>query len=389
LIAGAASIAGCATDFVPRSAVPVELVDRAIISDFKQVRFWGDSKPGEYKDLTQQRIEAVRQAFGPNVTKISRTANILTLSGGGSDGAFGAGILVGWTEHGDRPQFDFVTGISTGAMMAPLAFLGSKYAPQLKEAYTTLTTADVATTQVFAAVLGATASLADTKPLQDLVAKYMTEPMLQEIAAEHAKGRILMIGTTNLDAQRSVIWDIGALAASGHPNSLELIRKIILASAAIPGAFPPVEITVTADGKQYQEMHVDGGVTRQVFLYPPGFSPREVDKVIGWKLKRRLFIIRNTKIDPEFAVTSSKLFPIASRSIATLIKTQGIGDLYQIHTTAKRDGVDYNLAYIPSDFGAVAKDAFDRDYMNALYQRGYELGRAGYKWHKAPPGLDP
>ena len=389
LAAALGTVAGCAADFVPRSAVPLELVNQAKVSELKQVRFWGDSKPGEYKDLTKQRIDAVRKAFGPNVTKISRTANILTLSGGGSDGAYGAGLLVGWTEHGDRPQFDFVTGISTGAMMAPLAFLGSKYDPQLKEAYTTLTTADVATPQVFAAVIGGASSLADTKPLQALVAKYMTAEMLQEIAAEHNKGRILMIGTTNLDAQRSVVWDVGAIAASGDKGALSLIRKIILASAAIPGAFPPVEISVTADGKQYQEMHVDGGVTRQVFLYPPGFSPKDVDKAIGWKLKRRLYIIRNTKIDPEFAVTKDQLLPIASRSIATLIKTQGIGDLYQIHTTAKRDGVDYNLAFIPSEFDVVAKDAFDNQYMNALFQRGYELGRAGYKWHKAPPGLEP
>jgi predicted acylesterase/phospholipase RssA len=216
----------------------------------------------------------------------------------------------------------------------------------------------------------------------------MTAEMLAEIAEEHRKGRILMIGTTNLDAQRSVIWDIGAIAASGSPASLSLIRQIILASAAIPGAFPPVEINVTVDGKEFQELHVDGGVTRQVFLYPPGYSPKSIDKAIGWKVKRRLYIIRNTKIDPEFAVTKDQLIPIAARSISTLIKTQGIGDLYQIYTTSKRDGVDYNLAYIPSDFNVVAKSGFDKDYMNALFQRGYELGRAGYDWHKQPPGLD-
>jgi predicted acylesterase/phospholipase RssA len=242
---------------------------------------------------------------------------------------------------------------------------------------------------VFAAVIGAADSLADTKPLQALVAKYMTAAMLKEIAAEHKKGRILMIGTTNLDAQRSVIWDIGAIAESGHPDSLELVRKIILASASIPGAFPPIDISVTADGKQYKEMHVDGGVTRQVFLYPPGFSTRDVDKALGWKINRRVYIIRNAKIDPEFAVTKDQLLPIASRSISTLIKTQGIGDLYQIHTTARRDGIDYNLAYIPKDFTVVAKDAFDKAYMNALYDLGYSLGRAGYGWHKMPPGMDP
>lgn len=381
-------VGGCAADMIPRAAVPAGLVEQASITNLEHVRFWGDSKPSAYKELTERRIAIIREVYGEKASKVSRTGNILTLSGGGSDGAFGAGLLVGWTEHGDRPQFDFVTGISTGAMMAPLAFLGSKYDPQLKEAYTTLSDKDVATPQIFSAVIGTADSLADTTPLKALVAKYMTAEMLAEIAEEHRKGRILMIGTTNLDAQRSVIWDIGAIAASGSPASLSLIRQIILASAAIPGAFPPVEINVTADGKEFQELHVDGGVTRQVFLYPPGYSPKSIDKAIGWKVKRRLYIIRNTKIDPEFAVTKDQLIPIAARSISTLIKTQGIGDLYQIYTTSKRDGVDYNLAYIPSDFNVVAKSGFDKDYMNALFQRGYELGRAGYDWHKQPPGLD-
>jgi|JRYD01.1.fsa_nt_gb predicted acylesterase/phospholipase RssA len=382
-------VAGCAADLVPRVAVPASLVDKASVSEFNQIRYWGDSKPSAYKELAAHRIESIRQAYGDKASKLSGTRDILTLSGGGSDGAFGAGLLIGWTERGDRPHFDYVTGISTGAMMAPLAFLGSKYDPQLKEAYTTLSDDDVASTQIFSAVIGAADSLVDTTPLKGLVAKYMTVEMLREIAEEHRKGRILMIGTTNLDAQRSVVWDIGAIAASGSPDALALIRQIILASAAIPGAFPPVEISVTVDGKLYQEMHVDGGVTRQVFLYPPGYTPKAVDKAIGWKIKRRVYIIRNSKIDPEFAVTKDQLLPIASRSISTLIKTQGIGDLYQIHTTAKRDGVDYNLAYIPSDFDAVAKSGFDKTYMNSLFKRGYELGRAGYPWHKVPPGFEP
>lgn len=216
----------------------------------------------------------------------------------------------------------------------------------------------------------------------------MTAQMLAEIAEEHRKGRILLIGTTNLEAQRSVIWDIGAIAVSGSPGSLELVRKIILASAAIPGVFPPVDIEVIADGKRYHEMHVDGGVTRQVFLYPPGFSPSEVDKSLGRTLERRLYIIRNAKIAPEFKHVSDKLVPIAARSISTLIKTQGIGDLHQIHVIASRDGVDYNLAHIPSDFVMESRDAFDKEYMNALFQRGFEEARRGYVWQKAPPGSE-
>jgi len=386
---GAMLLTGCAADLGTTPHVPAALVDRAAIDNLPNVRYWGDSKPGSYADLARQRVEIVRKSLGPNGHKTKRVINILTVSGGGSDGAFGAGLLVGWTHHGTRPQFDFVTGISTGAMMAPLAFLGPRYDRKLKEAYTTLNTEDVATPQVLSAIIGVSSSLASTKPLEEMIAKYMTADILAEIGREHVKGRILMIGTTNLEAQRSVIWDIGAIAVSGHPRALELVRKIILASAAIPGAFPPVEIDVTIEGKRYQEMHVDGGVTRQVFLYPPGFTPQEIDKGIGWNVSRRLFILCNAKLSPEFRHIKKQLLPIASRSISTLIKTQGIGDLYEIHTLAKRDRADYNLAYIPEEFALQSKDAFDKAYMNELFKLGYELGRRGYPWSKLPPGLGP
>jgi hypothetical protein len=135
-------------------------------------------------------------------------------------------------------------------------------------------------------------------------------------------------------------------------------------------------------------MHVDGGVTRQVFLYPPGFEPEIIDAAVGWKPARSAYIIRNGKVSPEFAVTKAKLLPITSRSISTLIKTQGVGDLYQIYLTTKRDRVDYNLAYIPADFAMQSKSAFDKAYMNALFKLGYSLGRAGMKWEKSPPGWE-
>jgi hypothetical protein len=145
---------------------------------------------------------------------------------------------------------------------------------------------------------------------------------------------------------------------------------------------------VQVDGKVYDELHVDGGVTRQVFMYPPGYSPRVVDKALGWKAKRYAYIIRNAKIDPQFKITKAKLLPISARSIDTLIKSQGIGDLYRIYATASRDGVDYNVAHIPSSFSVPSKSTFDRTYMNALYELGYSSASSGYKWHKAPPQLD-
>ena len=381
-------VSGCAADIITRASVPEALVDKASVANFEHVRYWGDASPEVYQPIVQARIAAMRKILGPGAAGTKRVINFLTLSGGGSDGAYGAGFMNGWTASGTRPKFDAVTGISTGAMMAPLVFLGPKYDAQLKEAYTTLTEEDVLNKQVFAAVIGAANSLADTKPLEALIAKYTSAEMLAEIAEEYKKGRVLLIGTTNLDAQRSVIWDIGALAASGHPDALALLRKIILASGSIPGAFPPVPISVVSDGKTYEEMHVDGGVTQQVFLYPPGYTPKIVDKAMGWQAERHVYIIRNTKINPVFKATQDKLLPIAARSIATLIKTQGIGDLYRIRAVTQRDGIDFNFTCVPSDFAVEAKSEFDNDYMKALYQKGYDLAKAGYTWQKEPPGFD-
>ena len=377
----------CASEGMLRDPVPEGLVNQASVENLKSVRFWGDAPPSQYQFVTDERIAQLQKRYGAASLK-GRKVGIesLSLSGGGDDGAFGAGLLVGWSESGSRPEFDVVTGISTGSMIAPLAFLGPRYDALLKQAYTTVSTDQLVKAQVLPAILGAADSLVDPKPLANMIAHYTSQQMLQEIAAEYRKGRVLLIGTTNLDAQRPVIWDIGALANSGRPDALQLMRKIMLASASVPGALPPVEIKVTADGTLYDEMHVDGGVTRQVFLYPPGYDPEKVDRALGWKPVRRAYIVRNGKVAPEFAVTKAKLLPIASRSISTLIKTQGVGDLYQIYLTGKRDNFDYNLAYIPADFNVRSKSAFDKAYMNKLFNLGYSLGRAGYKWEKSPPG---
>lgn len=377
----------CASSDALRDPVPKGLVDQATVDNLKGIRFWGDAPPGTYRSIAEARIAQLQKKYGASGLKGKKMAvESLSLSGGGDDGAFGAGLLVGWSESGTRPEFEIVTGISTGSMIAPMAFLGPRYDAMLKEAYTTVSSNQLVKTQVLSVVLGSADGLADPKPLANMIARYTSQKMLEEIAAEYRKGRFLLIGTTNLDAQRPVIWDIGALANSGRPDALQLMRKIILASASVPGALPPVELKVAADGKYYDEMHVDGGVTRQVFLYPPGFEPEVIDAALGWKPERSAYIIRNGKVSPEFAVTKAKLLPITSRSISTLIKTQGVGDLYQIYLTTKRDRVDYNLAYIPADFTMQSKSAFDKAYMNALFKLGYSLGRGGMKWEKSPPG---
>jgi predicted patatin/cPLA2 family phospholipase len=327
--------------------------------------------------LSKEKWAQVK-ATRPQLLQTGRRPQIsfLAVSGGGSDGAFGAGLLVGWTARGDRPEFDIVTGVSTGALTAPFAFLGPRHDGALKEVYTKYSTDELVTKQPIRGLLGGEA-LANNAPLARVIASYVNEGFLQEVAHEHAPGRRLLIGTTNLDAQRPVIWDMGRIASS--PHALELFRSVLLASAAIPGVFPPVFIKVQADGQAREEMHVDGGTTNQVFLLPTQITTGGIDA--------KLYIIRNGRLDPEFKVVKASTLAIAGRSISTLIKTQGIGDLYQMYEFARRNRIEYDLAYIPGDFPDTSKESFDTVYMSRLFDLGFQLGQGGHPWTKSPPRL--
>jgi predicted acylesterase/phospholipase RssA len=358
------------------------------VSGMTDVRYWEDN------DLDVERLWQDRVVAHKRETELLAAAGhkgrlppayFLAISGGGEDGAFGAGLLNGWTEAGTRPEFMLVTGVSTGALTAPFAFLGPAYDEQLKDVYTTISSKDVLEERGMLALLFDDA-LADNAPLQNLVAKYMTADLLKAIAAEHAKGRMLLIGTTDLDARRPVIWNIGKIAENGGPQALELVRKILVASAAIPGAFPPMMIDVEVNGKHYQEMHVDGGASRQVFVYPPKLQLAKLSKEAGIERERKLFVIRNARLDPDWADTKRQFVTIAQRAVSSLIQTQGVGDLYRIYATAQQDKIDFNLAYIPPTFNVQLTEPFDQRYMRELFRAGYELGRSGYAWAKAPPG---
>jgi Patatin-like phospholipase len=236
-------------------------------------------------------------------------------------------------------------------------------------------------------------SLADTRPLADLIARYIDAPILQAIAREHKKGRRLFIGTTQFDAQRLVIWNMGAIAASGHPDALKLFRKIILASASIPGFFPPQYFKVEAGGRKYEEMHVDGGTMAQVILYEAALKPfAEMENLMEIKLAGRpkvLYIIRNGRINPRWDKLRPRLVPIASRAIDTLIKVQGVGDLYRLLAFSQRDKMDFNLAAIPRDFPPAPGDMFNQEYMNRLFELGFETAKKGYPWKNYPPLFEP
>jgi predicted acylesterase/phospholipase RssA len=309
--------------------------------------------------------------------------SFLAISGGGDNGAYGAGFLNGWTAAGTRPEFKAVTGVSTGALIAPFAFLGPKYDFVLERVYTQTSQKDIFKKRgLIKGVLGD--AMADSRPLADTISTYVNQQLLDEIAAEYAKGRILLVGTANLDSLEPVVWNMTAIAASNDPQAIPLFRKILLASASIPGAFPPVMIDVEANGARYQEMHADGGTMAQVFFYPPSLHLGER----GPQRQRTLYIIRNARLDVDWASTERRTLSIATRAIGSLTRTQGIGDLYRIYATSNRDGIDFNLTYIPPTFTTPHVAEFDTTYMRELYAVGRQAAQAGYQWQKFPPGFE-
>jgi predicted acylesterase/phospholipase RssA len=385
LLVFALSGSGCAT-LIPRDVVPERLADAAELAGMPGVRVWGDGPAESLATLARAEKPGIG-SLGEAPRRLAQQRpeiNILAISGGGDNGAFGAGVLVGWSDAGTRPHFDLVTGVSAGALAAPFAYLGQGRDAELKEVFTRYTRSDIYDPGIVTPLLGA--GLVDSSPLENLIARHVDDRFLREVAAERRKGRMLLIGTTNLDAQRPVLWDMGRIAMSDHPQALDLFRKILLASASIPGAFPPVRIKVRIDGRTYEELHVDGGVTQQVFASHPSLAARDRDPSAK-RAAARLFVIRNGKISPEWEVVEAGIFSISRRSISTLIKNQGIGDLYRIFAKAQIDGTDFNLAAIPSGFSVRGADSFEQTYMQALYDEGYRSGRQGYRWMKAPPGL--
>lgn len=322
-------------------------------------------------------------------------ANFLAISGGGASGSYGAGLLVAWSELGTRPEFKVVTGVSTGALTAPFAFLGERYDRQLEHFYTDISTSDIMVSRGLLVGLMSD-SFYDSAPLLQTIRNVLTPEFVAAIASEYSdKGRLLIVATTNLDIQAGILWNLGGIAASGHPRRAELMARILLASASIPGVFPPVMIDLEAAGERFQEMNVDGGTVAQVVLYPPSIS-RTVGPVFEDRRRRtfldrqrRLYVIRNSRPGGDFETVDRSTLKIVERALATLISTQGVGDLYQLYLLAQRDGIDYNVAYIPQSFTGKPREPFDQLYMRNLYQVGRETMLKGAPWHKYPPGFDP
>jgi hypothetical protein len=321
----------------------------------------------------------------------------LALSGGGLYGSFGVGVLCGWTESGTRPRFDVVTGISTGALMATFAFLGPEYDDQLRENMIGVTRGDIARTRSALRIPFADAVFS-SRPLARRIEEVITPEMVCEVGKAHAAGRRLYIGTTNIDTRRLVIWDMGAIAARGSPESVALYRDIILASSSIPGAFPPVRIPVEIDGKRYEELHVDGGVSDEVIFR--AFMVADLNRMQGgagcWAPPgSALYVISNGKLyaDPS-CISPVRVYRLVTSSFRSIIYGKMRDELYRIYLNCLETGVEFRLSAIPKEFRVSSSGSLQlpRSDQHRLFETGRQIGLARGccpVWRDLPPGTDP
>ncbi|MFE1601724.1 patatin-like phospholipase family protein [Methylobacterium sp. ID0610] len=367
----AAPIAACSS--IPRT--PYTAAEAAIATvpgQAPSIRYWADAPASAFASVSEA------------ATSQKEPFTYLALSGGGGDGAYGAGVLNGWTDSGRRPAFTLVSGVSTGALIAPFAFLGPAYDPTLREIYTSgIASTLVQSPSPLNLLLGD--GLFGDQRLRDLVGRYISPEILAQIAEEHRKGRRLLVVTTNLDSQRAMIWDMGAIAASGQPNAMELFRDVLTASASVPAVFPAMLIEAQAGNRAFQELHVDGAVATPVFTLPESFLGQ--DRHFASRRGRpNIFVIINGRIEPSFDVVENRTLAIASRTLSTVGRARSRATLASTAAFAHRNGIGFNLTYIDRRIPEVAaQQGFDTAYMRRLFDDGYDKARSGALWQTALP----
>ncbi len=385
VVVGLLSACGAA---LTRNALPADQMNEAHPLGIAGLRAWGDVlEPHELDGFIERQADILRTRFGPMMARgQTPVLNYLAISGGGPDGAYGAGVLKAWSATGTRPEFQGVSGVSTGSMIAPFAFLGPEYDATLEQMYTTMRTSDLVSEHLFSGIVSGI-SLTDTAGLARKIAYYVTPEMLAKIAAEYRKGRLLFVGTTNLDAGRPMIWNMGAIAALGTPESLELFRQVIRASAAVPIAFPPVFIKVrTPDGREYDEMHVDGGATSQVVLISPQLPIAALTRqYLGRNIDRRLWVMVNNEVLVQDSPVEPRIGPVGERAAGSLIRGSGIGDVYKMYVIAQRDDMQFRNTWIPRNHPCTSNEMFDPVYMRCLFDFGGRQLREGTVWSDLPP----
>jgi hypothetical protein len=328
-----------------------------------------------------ERVEAAFEALlaqmRPTLWAPRDKLSILALSGGGAGGAFGAGALVGLTKANARPRFQIVTGVSTGALIAPFAFLGPEWDERLTDAFTGGHSAALLSVRGFT---GLGAGLYRSDPLEALVSRFMAPDVVEAVGREHLAGRRLFVATTNLDTQRPIIWDMGAIAAHGGDEALKLFIDVLTASASLPGLFPPRMMDVEAQGEIYQEMHLDGGVCAPLFIAPE-------DLVLNPAVRRALrgggvYAIVNTTLDTVDRVTPLGAMPIAVRSFETMLRFSYRAAVQSAAAFCDRHDLSFKSASIPNDYAGSNMLKFDKAVMLAIFDHGVRLAEAGELWNQ-------
>lgn len=368
LLCVALAVGGCARS-LQRASTAGE-ADSALIAGYSDIRA---NRFATHNDALTRHRDWV-------VSSKTETQNILMISGGGAGGAFGVGVLAGWTKLNTRPSFDVVTGVSTGALIAPYAFLGSSYDDTLVHLYTSGIARDLVAFDGPFGLFGQ--SLLKSEPLRKLAERFITPGVLSEIAAAHREGRRLFVLTTNLDSQRGVIWNMGAIAASGNADALELFRDVVVASASIPGVYPAVAIQATANGRVFQELHSDGGSTSQILTPPLVAGPKPSKRLLPRPIN--LYAIVNNALIPEFDITPNKTVSAVGRAYATFVKAQAQSELTALYNYAKRTGSRFQAASIEEQVPYSMFNPFDGSYMQTVYRLGYERTIGGTLWKDSP-----
>jgi predicted acylesterase/phospholipase RssA len=365
----AAQVAACGS--IPRTAYTADQAAAASVPGVPGARIFADAS-----------VETIA-ALAANPERKTGGFTYLALSGGGGDGAYGAGVLNGWSANGTRPEFNLVSGVSTGALIAPFAFLGSAYDPYLTEFYTSGVAATLVQEPSLTNVLFGSGLFGDDR-LRSLIGRYVTPDLLDAIAAENAKGRRLLVVTTNLDSQRAVIWNMGAIAASDAPNKIELFRDVLAASASVPAVFPPQLIDVAAGTARFQEMHVDGSVVVPVFTLPQSLLLR--DRKLRTFKKAQIYVVINGRLEPDFEVAQNNTLSIVGRSFTTASRARSRATLAATYALARESGIGFNLSYINGAAPtAGAAQGFDTAYMRKLYKDGYDKALSGHLWEHTVP----
>lgn len=324
--------------------------------------------------------------FGPqagthSATDAGRAHHVLALSSGGAEGAYGAGVMKGWTESGARPEFDVVSGVSTGALIAVLAFLGPEYDDELEKFYTETRARDIFRVRGPLSLLSD--SLLDNSPLKTRIEAVVTRELLDKVAAEHKKGRRLYVATTNLDAGDLVVWDMGDVALGGRANDVQFFQKILRASAAIPALFPPVYIKPLT-GNQKRQAHVDGGLKSPVLVGDYMFPPKARSP--------NLYVVINdftTRLNDTNPIRASVL-SIARKSIAELMRELLEETVFRGFVLSKQVGADFYLTSIPKDVEMSDQNLnFDPERNRRLFEEGRMAGRSGVEnWYRYPPRVN-